>query len=71
MAEPAVAVIEVEKVLDVEAVMSNWGDWARILLRSWVSLTKFTRKPLPAFHPPLGGLTVILPRVPTTRASST
>ena len=67
--EPAVAETEVEKVLDVDSTMSNWGDWAKMLLRCSVSATRFTRKPLPAFQPPLGGLTVILPKVPSTSAS--
>ena len=67
---PLVAMAEV--VTDwvvLAAAMVNWGDWARIVLRSVSSLTRLTWKPAPDFQPPLGGFTVVLPRLLSTRAA--
>lgn len=50
------------------AVMLNWLDWAYMVLRLSESLTKFTTKVPPTGHPELGGLTVVVPEAPSTRA---
>lgn len=56
---------------DAAAVILNWPDCASILFKFSVFVTKLTRKPVPVGHPPLGGLQVVFPRVPSTSAART
>jgi len=69
--EEVVDPVLLPELVVLAAVMLNWSDWARILLRSWVSLTRFTWNVPPVGQPALGGFTVVVPRVPSTRASRT
>jgi len=66
-----VAVVLKEDAVVVACRIENCPDWARMELRSSVSLTKLTWKPLPVGYPVLGGLTVNDPRVPSTSAART
>jgi len=61
----------VDPLEEEAAVMLNWLDWAKRVSRSSLSLARLTWKPSPVGQPPLGGLQMIRPRVPSTRASRT
>ncbi len=69
---PVLAVpVRVEERLAEACLMVNCSDCARMVFVFSASLTRLTWKPVPAFHPPLGGLTVIFPRLLGTRALRT
>jgi len=64
--EPEVTVTMVEELLPVSALIVKSLDWAKMVLRFWLSLTRLIWKPVPVGHPPLGAFTEVLPKLETT-----
>lgn len=58
-------------MLTPSEVILNSLDWARMVLSSSGLSTRLTLKPLPTGHPPLGALSVVVRRVPSTKAERT